>query len=188
MNRIILASSSPRRKELLEREGIDFLIDASYIDEVLDETLSLEDQLIQVAYNKGLPIHQKYYDDIVLSADTTVYCNHEIIGKPKDQEDARRILQLLSDNTQYVYTSVALFYKENVVTFTEKTKVIFKDITSLIDDYLESDEWKDKAGGYAIQGYGKNFIAHTEGDLDNVIGLPVKRVIKEIENMKKKQF
>ena len=186
MNQIILASSSPRRKELLEREGIDFIIDASYIDEVIDETLSLEDKLIKLAYDKGLDIHNKYYDDIVISADTTVYCDQEIIGKPKDKEDAKRILTKLSNNTQVVYTSVALFYKDEVITFLESTDIVFKDITSLLEDYLNTNEWQDKAGGYAIQGYGKNFVESINGDFDNVVGLPVKRVITAIEEIKSK--
>ena len=89
-NRIILASTSPRRRELLEREGIDFIIDASSIEETLDETLSLEDKLQRLAIDKVTPIHQKHPFDIVIAADTIVYFQGQIIGKAKDENEANR--------------------------------------------------------------------------------------------------
>ena len=134
--KIILASTSPRRKELLEREGIDFIIDASSITEYLDSSLE--------------------------------------------------ILESLSSDTHSVFTSVAVFYKDQVCTFVDETKVTFKNINDMIDDYLSIDEWKGKAGAYAIQGVAGKFIKEVQGDIDNVIGLPVKHVIEVIETLTKK--
>jgi len=184
--KIILASTSPRRKELLEREGIDFIIDASSITEYLDSSLDIEERLEKLAYDKGISIHKKYPDDIVISADTTIYHNDQIIGKAYSVDEARKILNSLSDDTHSVFTSVAVFYKDQVCTFVDETKVIFKDISDMIDVYLSIDEWKGKAGAYAIQGEAGKFIKEVQGDIDNVIGLPVKHVIEVIETMKKK--
>ena len=183
--KIILASTSPRRKELLEREGIDFIIDASSITEYLDSSLNIEDRLKKLAYDKGISIHEKYPEDIVISADTTIYHNDKIIGKAYSTDEARKILSSLSNDTHSVFTSVAVFYKDQICTFVDETKVTFKDISDMIDDYLSIDEWKGKAGAYAIQGEAGKFIKEVHGDIDNVIGLPVKHVIEIIETMKK---
>ena len=156
--KIILASTSPRRKELLEREGIDFIIDASSITE--------------------------YF--VVISADTTIYHNGKIIGKAHSAHEAREILESLSSDTHSVFTSVAVFYKDQVCIFVDETKVTFKNINDMIDDYLSIDEWKGKAGAYAIQGVAGKFIEEVQGDIDNVIGLPVKHVIEVIETLTKK--
>lgn len=183
--KIILASTSPRRKELLEREGIDFIIDASSITEYLDSSLNIEERLKKLAYDKGISIHEKYPEDIVISADTTIYHNDKIIGKAYSTDEARKILSSLSNDTHSVFTSVAVFYKDQICTFVDETKVTFKDISDMIDDYLSIDEWKGKAGAYAIQGEAGKFIKEVHGDIDNVIGLPVKHVIEIIETMKK---
>ena len=180
MSKIILASSSPRRKELLKREGIDFIVDASCIDEVLDESLPLKSQLMKLSYDKGEPIHKKYPHDIVISADTTVFHHNEIIGKAKDHKEAKRILLSLSGDKQLVFTSVTIFKEDQIISFVDETAVYFKDIQDEIDDYLSHDEWKGKAGAYAIQGEASKFVDHIEGDIDTVIGLPVKRIIKEL--------
>jgi septum formation protein len=180
MSKIVLASSSPRRKELLKREGIDFMVDASCIDEILDESLPLKSRLMKLSYDKGEPIHKKYPKDIVISADTTVFHNDEIIGKASDKEEARRILLSLSNDKQIVFTSVTIFKEDMIISFIDETAVYFKDIEGMIDDYLLHDEWKGKAGAYAIQGMASKFVDHIEGDIDTVIGLPVKRVVELI--------
>ena len=184
--KIILASTSPRRKELLEREGIDFIVDASSITEYLDSSLEIEERLKKLAYDKGISIHEKYPDDVVISADTTIYHNGKIIGKAHSAHEAREILESLSSDTHSVFTSVAVFYKDQVCTFVDETKVTFKNISDMIDDYLSIDEWKGKAGAYAIQGVAGKFIEEVQGDIDNVIGLPVKHVIEVIETLTKK--
>lgn len=177
MNKIILASSSPRRKELLERTGIDFIIDASSIEETLDDTLPLEQRLQKLAVDKATPIHKKYPDDIVIGADTVVYFQNQIIGKAKDENEAKYILNLLSHQMHSVYTSVAIYFQDELVTFIDRTDVYFKDISHLIDSYIISEEWEGKAGAYGIQGTADCFVDHVDGDIDNVIGLPLQRVM-----------
>ena len=178
MNKIILASTSPRRKELLEREGIDFIIDASSIDETLDESLPIQERLMQLAKDKAEPIHCKYPQDIVIGADTVVYFHDRIIGKAKDENEAREILTALSNQKHTVYSAVAIYIGDMLYTFCDETVVYFKDILEMIDDYITSQEWIGKAGAYGIQGIAGKFVDHIDGDIDTVIGLPVKRVVK----------
>lgn len=177
MNKIILASGSPRRKELLERVGIDFIIDASSIEETLDETLPFKQRHQKLAVDKATPIHQKYPYDIVIAADTIVYFQNQIIGKAKDQNEARFILNLLSNHKHTVYTSVAIYFQDELITFIDQTDVYFKDIRQMIDSYIDSGEWEGKAGAYGIQGSADCFVDHIVGDIDNVIGLPLTRII-----------
>lgn len=176
MNKIILASTSPRRKELLEREGIDFIVDASSIDETMDETLPIKERLCQLAKEKAEPIHHKYPQDIVIGADTIVYFQDCIIGKAKNREDAYQTLMMLSNQKHIVYTAVAIYNGNSLHTFCEKTEVYFKDISSMIDEYLDSGEWTGKAGSYGIQGKASVFVERIVGDKDTVIGLPVMRI------------
>lgn len=178
MNKIILASSSPRRKELLERGGIDFIIDASFIDEHMDNSLPIDKRMMKLAADKAEPIHQKYPDDIVIGADTIVYFQDEIIGKADSEDKAREILTKLSSHHHSVYTGVAIYIADQLYTFVEKTDVYFKDIIHLIDEYIASGEWKGKAGAYGIQGSADCFVDHINGDRDNVIGLPLKHVLE----------
>lgn len=176
--KIILASASPRRKELLEREGINFTIDASSIDEVLNPHLPIKARLEALAIEKGAPIHDRHPDDVVISADTTVYHNGEIIGKPKDEEDARNILLSLSNDEHIVYTAVSIWIaNQKHFSWVEETHVTFKDITNMISEYLESGEWQGKAGAYGIQGKADMFVEKVEGDIDSVIGLPVTKIV-----------
>ncbi|GFI40931.1 septum formation protein Maf [Thomasclavelia cocleata] len=175
MKKIILASSSPRRKELLELHKIDFIIDFQTIDEVLDENLALPLRLEKLAYQKALPISSKYPKDIVIGADTMVCLNKQMLGKPKNRQEAFNMLNMLSNHTQTVYSAVAIIDNGKVATFCDDTKVTFKKLTEQeINDYLDTDEWQGKAGAYAIQGIGKCLVAKVEGDIETVIGLPVK--------------
>lgn len=184
MNKIILASNSPRRKELLEQVGIDFIIDASSIDETMDETLPLLDRFKKLATDKATPIHEKHPEDVVIGADTIVYFNNQIIGKPKDEADAKRILTMLSHHKHSVYTGVAIYFQDQLCTFVEKTDVYFKDIADLLDDYLDSLEWQGKAGAYGIQGKAIAFVDKVDGDRNNVIGLPITRVAEVLKQRK----
>ena len=121
---------------------------------------------------------QKYPDDIVIGADTIVYFEDEVIGKAQDERMARHILERLSHQKHLVYTAVAIYIGHDIKTFCEKTEVYFRDISSLIPDYLASKEWVGKAGAYGIQGKAVCFVDHIVGDLDNVIGLPVTKVME----------
>lgn len=178
MNKIILASTSPRRKDLLEKAGIDFIIDASFIEEVMNEQLPIKERLIQLAVDKARPIHNQYPKDIVIGADTIVYYKNQIIGKAKDENEARLILNTLSKQKHSVYTAVAIYFGHELVTFVDQTDVYFKDISLLIDDYIMSKDWIGKAGAYGIQGKADIFVDKIVGDKDTVIGLPLKRVVE----------
>lgn len=179
---IVLASASPRRKELLKKHGIAFIVDASSIDEVLDESLNIEERLMNLAAQKAYPIHQKYPNDIVIGADTIVYHHGKIIGKPVDKNDARDILLSLSNDKHRVYSAVAIYYGSVIDCFIDYTDVYFKSIEPYLEQYLQSREWEDKAGAYAIQGKARIFVDHIEGDIETVIGLPTNRVIQSLKN------
>ena len=168
MKKIVLASSSPRRKELLELHKIDFIIDYVEIEEVLDKNL---------AYQKALPISLKYPHDIVIGADTMVCLNNKMLGKPKDRQDAFEMLKNLSNQSQTVYSAIAIIDDGKVTTFSDGTKVTFKKLTDMeINEYLDTNEWIGKAGAYAIQGIGKCLVDKIEGDIETVIGLPVRMI------------
>ena len=186
MNKIILASTSPRRKELLEREGIDFIVDASSIDETMDETLPIKERLCQLAKDKAEPIHHKYPLDIVIGADTIVYFQNNIIGKAKNRKKAYETLQKLSNHKHTVYTAVAIYHGDSLEVFCDQTDVYFKDISIMINDYLDSEEWMGKAGAYGIQGKASAFVERIVGDKDTVIGLPVMHVKEFLNNIKDK--
>ncbi len=174
---IILASTSPRRKDLLEREHIDFIIDTIPTDEVFDTNLSVEDALMQVAYTKAKPVFDKHNKDIIIGADTIVYCDHQILGKPKDLDDAKRMLLFLSNKTHQVLTGVVILKKDQTIKWVEKTDVTFKKLTlEEIETYIYHNNVLDKAGSYAIQEGASPFIKSISGDYDNIVGLPVKKV------------
>lgn len=174
---IILASRSPRRRELLELARIPFICEPSDIEEVMDESLPLNERIQQLAYQKALPIFEKHPDEIVLGADSIVYIDDEVIGKPKDEEDARRILRQLSGRAHQVTTGVAIVCKDKVETFSQTSDVLFYELEEdEIEDYISSNEWQGKAGGYAIQGYACRFIKEIKGDYSNIVGLPIAQV------------
>lgn len=182
---IILASRSPRRSELLELARIPFVCEPSDIEEVMDESLPLLKRIEQLAYQKALPIFKKHPDDVVLGADSIVYIDGEVIGKPKDEKDARRILHKLSGRAHQVTTGVAILTKDKVETFSQTSDVVFYELEEAeIDDYIQSDEWQGKAGGYAIQGYACRFIKEIKGDYSNIVGLPIAMVYHCLKNLK----
>ena len=174
MKRLVLASSSPRRKELLELHKFDFIIDFQEIEEVLDESLALPLRLEKLAYQKAAPIALKYPSDIVIGADTMVCLENQMLGKAADCQAAYEMLKLLSDQTQTVYSAVAIIDNGKVSTYHDGTKVTFKKLSDEeINAYLDLNEWPGKAGAYAIQGEGKALVAKVEGNLETVIGMPV---------------
>lgn len=191
--KIILASKSPRRKELLGQIGISFEIIESDCDENITVT-DPEEMVKQLSNIKATAVYDKvlvsYKDDfLVVGADTIVFCNGQIMGKPKDKEDAVRMLKMLKANTHSVYTGVALLYikdgKTGLINFAEETKVTFYDMTDEeIIRYVESGEPMDKAGAYAIQGLCAAYIKGIEGDYPNVVGLPVSRIVYELKKEK----
>jgi septum formation protein len=184
-DRLILASASPRRRELLARAGFQFEVRAAEIDEsplpgeaaaAYVERLAIEKaQAVCALYDKGLaPV-------TVLAADTTVVLpDGEILGKPADAEDARRMLGLLSGRTHAVMTGVAVVSSaaKKFVSALEITQVTFLVLTDdEIAAYVDTGEPLDKAGAYAIQGYAARWIPRIEGDYCNVVGLPIARTV-----------
>jgi septum formation protein len=182
--KIILASQSPRRKTLLEWAEIPFEIRVKETDETYPPGTAIEDVPIVIARNKALAI-EKTPQDIILAADTVVVLNEEIIGKPTSAEDAKNILRKLSGNTHSVITGVVILSGEEEISFADITEVSFHLLTDeQIDFYIDKYKPFDKAGAYAIQEWiGVIGIEKINGDFYNVMGLPVSRVVKTLQQL-----
>ena len=184
MRRIVLASESPRRRELMNMTGIPFFVTGARIEEKIDSNLSIEDAVMKLAKEKATDVLQNYENECVVAADTVVVIGNEVLGKPKDVDDARRMLSLLSGNTHRVITGVAILTKDTENVFYEETKVTFGHLDEDdIEWYIKSREYYDKAGGYAIQGKGIIFVEKIEGDYSNVVGLPMHHLVKELKKI-----
>lgn len=184
MTRLILASGSPRRKELLENLQLKFECIPSQIDEVFDEYASPEEIVKTLAYSKANDIRKQHENSCVIGADTIVVLGNKILGKPKDEQDAFQTLKLLSNNTHDVYTGVAILFQMHEVVFYEKTEVTFWELTDKeIHDYIASGEPLDKAGSYGIQTLGSTLVKKINGDYFNVVGLPISRTFRELKKL-----
>lgn len=181
MNKIILASASPRRKELLETAGAEFEIIVADVDETVPEGTKPEDAAVMTAEKKALAVAENHKDSIVIGADTIVVADGRILGKPADKADACRMLSVLSGVEHKVITGVCLACEDKKITFAQVSKVKFYDLTDEeINAYVETGEPMDKAGAYGIQGKGCVLVEKIEGDYFNIVGLPVARVMKEL--------
>lgn len=181
--RIILASRSPRRKQLLSELGLKFSIAEIDFDETFPENLKSKEAAIWLAMRKADFFRKDLSDgDIVITADTIVWCNGKILGKPSDYEDARRIIREISGNTHEVITGVNLLSLKKEVSFSETTKVTFEKLSEKeIEYYINEYKPFDKAGAYGIQEWiGIAACSRIEGSYFNVVGLPVQRVYKEL--------
>ena len=186
MQKIILASQSPRRKQLLEWAEVPFEIIVKETDESYPDHLSIDEIAIHIARNKALAIQPPINISIpVLAADTIVVLEGRIIGKPKDREDAVNILSSLSGKLHQVITGVVILHNEKEIAFSETTKVEFHELSlAQIEFYVDNYKPYDKAGAYAIQEWiGVVGIKNIKGDFYNVMGLPVSRVVKAIDNL-----
>jgi septum formation protein len=186
MKKIILASGSPRRKQLLEWAGIDFEVLVSDTDESFPAGLTFEEVAMHIARNKALAVKQlNKKNEVILAADTIVVCNDRIIGKPKDREDALQILGELSGNTHQVITGVAILKDEKEILFADTTTVFFHELTKeQIEFYVDKYKPYDKAGAYAIQEWiGVVGIKGVAGDFYNVMGLPVSLVVQQLKGL-----
>lgn len=182
--KIILASASPRRRELLATAGFEFEIKVSQADESVPEGTAPACAAAMVARKKALAVSADNPDACVLGADTIVVLGGEIMGKPADRADAVRMLTGLSGKTHTVITGVCLAYKGESVSFAQETRVKFYSLSPAeIEAYVESSEPMDKAGAYGIQGRGCTLVEGIEGDYFNVVGLPVARVSREIRKL-----
>jgi len=179
---IVLASSSARRKEFLEKYNINFKIQKSNIKENIHYNVSPETTAMSLAFQKAINVAENTKkNSIVIAADTIIYFDNKILGKPKDKQDAKKMLLNLSGKEHYVYTGIAIVNSgtnEKKVDYS-KTKVKFRNLTEdMIDNYLLQDEYKDKAGSYGIQGKGEIFVESIEGSYTNVVGLPIVKLDK----------
>ena len=173
---LILASASPRRKELLGLFGKPFIIRVADIDETMDPQGSPFDEVARVSRMKALAVDREK-EDIVVAADTIVVCQGRVLGKPRDEEEAMDMLRLLSGRDHQVMTGCTVLRGEDCRTFTEVTDLHFRELTEKeIGRYVASGEPMDKAGSYGIQGGAALFCTHMVGDYYNVMGLPVCRL------------
>jgi len=180
-DRLVLASQSPRRKELLSILGIPFDVIPSSIDETPMPGEDPKSFVVRVARDKGMEVASRMEQSIVLSADTIVTIDGEILNKPEDERDAVRMLRKLSGRVHEVYTAVCLInqVKRETLEGLDRTQVWFDVMTDeQIHDYIKRENVMDKAGAYAIQGYAGVYIPRIDGNYFNVMGLPLPLVCK----------
>ncbi len=188
MKKLILASQSPRRRQLLEWAALDFDILVPVTDETYPPDTPVEKVATHIAQQKAMAVLQDerygHFDPSlpILAADTIVVCDDRVIGKPKDKADAKATLSLLSGRKHEVITGVCILYKGREILFEDTTSVWFHPLTTeQIDFYIEQYQPYDKAGAYAIQEWiGVTGIRRIEGDFYNVMGLPVSRVLQQL--------
>jgi septum formation protein len=181
--KIILASRSPRRQQLLLELGLKFDVVIKEYKEIYPEGLSGEEIARYVAHEKAACFKNDISDnEIVITADTIVWCNNKVLGKPLDHDDASRILNEISGNTHEVITGVSLLSRSKELTFSDSTKVTFESMTSKeISYYIDKYKPYDKAGAYGIQEWiGIIACSHIDGSYFNVVGLPVQKLYKEL--------
>ncbi len=186
MSPVVLASSSPRRRELLQQVGIPFTVDTSYVDETMPEGTAPEDYVKELSKRKAEAVSPRHPDSIVIGADTIVALEDKILGKPKDQTAAYEMLCMLSGKVHSVYTGVTIIYPpwkgpRHTDTFSVRTDVKMYDSDKrILRDYAACGEPLDKAGAYGIQGRGAVLVERINGDYSNVKGLPVSEVFKRL--------
>ncbi len=183
--KLILASKSPRRRELLSMLGADYEIFVPPVDEDCDRTVFTPEELVmglscrkaRTAAELLSDAGQTCDDPLVLSADTVVAFDGHILEKPKDEDDARAMLSMLSGSRHEVFTGVAMMYRHRLAVDVQRTAVYFRPLSrDDIDAYIRTGEPMDKAGAYGIQGRGSLFVERIDGDYFNVVGFPIVRV------------
>lgn len=182
MNNLILASSSPRRKELLENLQLKFEVFSSDIDESFNPAHAPKDIVMELAYRKAKAVSEQRPDSYVIGSDTVVVFDSNILGKPKDKKEAFTMLKALAGKTHTVYTGVCIIAPEKEIKFYTKTAVVFWELTDEeIHSYINTGEPFDKAGAYGIQGFGSILVKEIRGDYFSVVGLPVSKTVRELK-------
>lgn len=184
---VILASQSPRRQNLMKEVTDKFTVIVSNVDESKSLSLPPVEAVKDIAFRKALAVFLDHFNDIVISADTIVTIDNKIIGKPKDKEDAKKILTYLSGKTHHVYTAYVIMAKEKISKGLVDTEVTFEELSEdLIDRYIASNSPMDKAGAYGIQD-DKDFhlVKYIKGSYTNVMGFPVDEIKKDFDELKK---
>ena len=180
---LILASQSPRRKELLGLFHIPFTVRVADIDETMDSSRAPYSEVARVSRLKALAVPREP-DDVVIAADTIVVCEGKVLGKPHDADEAKQMLRLLSGRDHQVMTGMTVLRGDTAAVVTEVTDLHFRDLTDKeIDAYVASGEPMDKAGAYGIQGGAALFCQRLEGDYYNVMGLPVCRLAQVLKEL-----
>lgn len=191
MQPIILASQSPRRKQLLEWAEVPFEIIVKHTEETFSEGMMVYDVPVHIARNKAVAVQETLSDKnkIILAADTVVVVDNTIIGKPNNREHAIEILSLLSGRQHEVITGVVILQGEKEIAFADTTSVVFHSLTKeQIEFYIDKYKPYDKAGAYAIQEWiGVVGIRYVSGDFYNVMGLPVSRVVQALQQIEKEE-
>ncbi len=179
---LILASNSPRRKEILENCGYDFKVIPSECREIVPENLTPQETVEGLAYQKAFDVYCRYPDDTVIGADTVVVWDKKILGKPKDEDDARRMLKMLSGQTHEVRTGFAILGKGIEVVSSDVTMVTFFSLKDEeIEAYIKTGDPMDKAGAYGIQSDGCVLVRSILGDYFNVMGLPIGHLARNLK-------
>lgn len=185
MRKIILASNSPRRRELMSLLGIPFEIEVSNYDEEKEKFESARKMVEVLSLKKAETVGNNHKDAVIIGADTTVLLGREIIGKARDRKHAFEIIKKLSGKTHKIITGFTILDTKTgkKVTSSVESELRFSPLTnSEIEAYLETEEYKDKAGAYAIQGTAGLFVEEIHGDFFNIVGLPMQRVRQELKN------
>lgn len=184
MSKLILASGSPRRKELLEMLKVPFAVKPANIDETIEENQPPEEIVKDLAIRKAAIVAQEQPSDFVIGSDTIVVCDSKIMGKPDNYLHAQEMLSLLSGKVHTVYTGVAITSPNGSEAFCVATTVEFWPLAKgLMTTYLDSGEPFDKAGAYGIQGRGSLFVKEIKGDYYAVMGLPVSHLYRSLERL-----
>lgn len=184
MSNVILASASPRRQELLKNIFEEFEIMPADIDESVDDSIAVEERPELIARKKAEHIAKDHPDSLVIGCDTAVIADGEMLGKPSDRADAERMLRMLSGREHKVITGCCLCRNGAEKSFSVTTIVRFYELTDdEIESYLSTDEWRDKAGAYGIQGAAGLFAEGINGDYNNVVGLPCARLNREVRSI-----
>lgn len=184
MNSIILASKSPRRQELIQNITRDFTVVVSDVEERLPKGIAPEEIPAYLAEIKAQAVADSYPDDVVIGADTVVILDGEVLGKPRDEDDAARMLKALSGKAHTVVTGCCIISRQRRISFSELTRVEFYPLSDReIEEYIATGEPFDKAGAYGIQGRGSVLVKRIEGDYFNIVGLPVGRLKREFEKI-----
>jgi len=179
---IVLASQSPRRKELLEKCNVPFLCDPADIDETMNLSNNLADEIQNLAYRKAEEVLKRHPDDLIIGSDTIVVFHNQVLGKPKNTADAFYMLQQLQGNTHQVITGLCFLSKKRKYTAVSISKVVFSAMSDEeINEYISTGECMDKAGAYGIQGFGGKYITKIEGDYYTIMGLPLNMVYEELK-------
>lgn len=182
MNRIILASKSPRRKQLMDTLNIPYEIIVADIEETIDYEKELKSEIENLSFLKALKVYKDNPDAIVVGADTIVVVDNKVLGKPHNEEEASQMLHKLQNNKHTVITGCSIISSKMSETFSNVSDVYFNPMSDdEINDYIKTKEPMDKAGAYAIQGLGSKFIHSINGDYYSIMGLPISEVYQRLK-------